>query len=47
MLTQKYGVDPLRRVSRGVKPKDCQISFENVVLAPLGRALMMAMKKKK
>jgi hypothetical protein len=30
-----------------VKPKDFQMSFENVVLAPLGRALMMVIKKKK
>lgn len=34
MLTHEYGVDPLRRVSSGVKPKDDQSNFENVVLAP-------------
>jgi hypothetical protein len=37
----------LSRVSRGVKPNDFQMSLEKVVLAPLGRALMMVTKKKK
>lgn len=40
-------MDPFRRVSRGVNPNDCQMSFEKVVLAPFGRALMMVTKKKK
>jgi len=37
----------LRRVSRGVKPKDCQINLAKVVLAPFGRALIIDMKEKK
>jgi hypothetical protein len=40
-------VDPLIRVSRDEKPNDFHISFEKVVLAPFGSALMMVMKKKK
>jgi hypothetical protein len=37
----------LRRVSSGVKPKDCQMSFAKVVFAPLGSALTTLMNEKK